>query len=76
MSSHFRNLKDLPNILKLYNRKKDQLNAKVDKWIRVKEFGSNLYKDGYDPNTSFKKVIVEGKGWITISRQGSRFEKN
>ncbi|GBL83881.1 hypothetical protein AVEN_100791-1 [Araneus ventricosus] len=60
MTPYFRNCKDLYYTLQLTNLKRNVLNEKVAfrdsvKWIRIEKFGSYLYKDCYDPHTTFKK---------------------
>lgn len=61
MLHYFRQFDDLATKLNLINRKKNTLNENVSfrdgiKWIRVCKYGSYMYKENFDPNTSFKEV--------------------
>lgn len=63
MAQHFRKISDLPDKLRLINRKKDELQETVRfrdgiKWIRVEEYGSYLYKESYHETVPFKKVNI------------------
>lgn len=63
MAQHFRKISELPQTLRLINRKKDELNAPVRfrdgiKWIRVEEYGSYLFKESYDETVPFRKVNI------------------
>lgn len=63
MEHHFRDTEDLPQKMKLMNRKKDVLNEKVYfrdgiKWIRVDTYGSYLFKESFDYYTPFKEVNI------------------
>nr|CAI5842963.1 unnamed protein product [Callosobruchus analis] len=63
MAQHFRTISDLPQKLRVINRKKDELNKPVRfrdgiKWIRVEECGSYLYKESYDETVPFRKVNI------------------
>lgn len=55
-------------MMRLYDKqKKDENKQKVNfrdgiKWIRVEEFGSYLYKEGYDEMMPFRKVNILKKG--------------
>ncbi|KAB0800826.1 hypothetical protein PPYR_06565 [Photinus pyralis] len=63
MENHFRNTEDLPQKMKLLNRKKNLLKEKIHfrdgiKWIHVDEFVSYLYKESYDLCVPFLKVNI------------------
>lgn len=63
MEPHFRVTEDLPNKMKIFNRKRDLSNEKVRfrdgiKWLRVERYGSYLFKECYDYYVPFKEVNI------------------
>lgn len=61
MTNNFRKIDSLVSDLKLVHRKKDVLKETVKfrdgiRWLRVREWGSYLYKESNDIHTPFKKV--------------------
>lgn len=63
MEGKFCDVVHLPLQLQLFKNKKNELGDLVNfrkgiKWLRVEQYGSYLYKESYDQNMPFKRVII------------------
>lgn len=80
MENYFLEFDKLPEMLHLFNKKKNELNEKVNfrdniKWLRVDEPGSYLYKENLDEMSPFHKVQLVKKGGRMVSKGQIKVER-